>query len=72
MNNISNMSKFSFFLEKIISKENKEKIKSSLIDPIVTDLTNNMKPYIFVLLIIYLSLLIPIIIVIMILLRHNK
>ena len=72
MSNISNMSKFSFFLEKIISKENKEKIKCSLIDPIVTDLTNNMKPYVFVLLIIYLSLLIPIIIVIMILLRHNK
>ena len=66
------MSKFSFFLERIISKENKEKIKSNLIDPIVTDLTSNMKPYILVLLILYLSLLIPIIIVIMILLRHNK
>jgi hypothetical protein len=66
------MSKFSLFLDKIISKESKEKIKINVIDPIVNDLTRNIKPYLLVLLFLYLSLLIPILITIMILLKSTE
>jgi hypothetical protein len=64
------MSKFSLFLDRIISKENKEKIKQNLIDPIVNDLIIHIKPFLLVLLGLYLSLLIPLLIIIMILLRY--
>lgn len=65
------MSKFSQLLDKIISKESKEKIKSNIIDPIVNELSIQSKYYIIILIVLYLSLLIPIILVILILLRNN-
>lgn len=65
------MSKFSLILDKILSKESKEKIRINLIDPIVEDITINIKLYLLIVLFLYLSLLIPIIIIIMILLRNK-
>ena len=65
------MSKFTLLLDKIISKESKDKIKINLIDPIVTDLTSNIQLYLLIMLCLYLSLLIPIIFIIILIVRKD-
>lgn len=66
------MAKFSDIIDKLITCENKDKLKKNLILPIMNEMTNEVKPYFIFLIGIYISIVVPLLIIIIILLTQNK
>ena len=66
------MSKISQLIDKLITCENKDKLKKNVITPILNEMTNEVKPYFFFLVGIYISIVVPLLIIIIILLTQKK
>jgi hypothetical protein len=56
-------SRFNGILEKLISKENKDRIKHNLINPLLIEISREAKPYLFCLVGLYMSLIIPLLLI---------
>ena len=57
------VSKLNVIIEKLLTKENKDLVKHQLVYPLLHDLTSEIRPYLFFLLGLYVSLFIPIMII---------
>lgn len=56
-------SRFTEILEKLISRENKEKIKQNLINPLLAEVFRELRPYFFCAVALYVSLILPLILI---------
>jgi ABC-type transport system involved in cytochrome bd biosynthesis fused ATPase/permease subunit len=65
------MSKISDIIDKVISRENKDKFKAQIVRPILDEINNELKPYFFFLVGMYMSIIIPLILIIIILLLRK-
>lgn len=66
------MSRLSQIIDKLISSENKDKLHQHLVLPLMVELTLHLKPYFIFLIGIYISIIIPLLIIIVILLTQKK